>query len=53
MAVQEKIKNKETEKFTILSIAMDAGFNSKATFNRAFKKFAGMSPTEYQRKLAS
>ena len=53
MAVQEKIKNKETEQFTMLSLAMDAGFNSKATFNRAFKKFAGMSPTEYQRKLAS
>jgi AraC-like DNA-binding protein len=29
----------------ILAMAMDAGFRSKASFNRAFAEFAGMSPT--------
>ncbi len=38
---------------TVLAIAFDSGFNSKATFNRAFKKFTGMTPREYQEKLAS
>lgn len=34
---------------TILGTAFDCGFNSKATFNRAFKKFAGATPMEYFR----
>jgi AraC-like DNA-binding protein len=29
----------------ILTMAMDAGFRSKASFNRAFSEFAGMSPS--------
>jgi len=32
----------------IESIAYDCGFNSLSTFNRAFKKFAGMLPSEYR-----
>ena len=34
-------------RFTLLSIALDSGFNSKATFNRAFKKIKGVTPKEY------
>ncbi|MBK9731957.1 MAG: AraC family transcriptional regulator [Chitinophagaceae bacterium] len=33
----------------ILSIAFDSGFQNKATFNAAFKKYTGMSPTEYKK----
>ncbi|AWI26763.1 helix-turn-helix domain-containing protein [Flavobacterium pallidum] len=32
---------------TLLGIAFDCGFNSKATFNRAFKKHTGKSPKDY------
>ena len=39
----------EHEKRTFLGIAMDSGFNSKAVFNRAFKKFTKMTPSEYRR----
>jgi AraC-like DNA-binding protein len=46
-AVKEMFKNGEHKKSTLLGIAYDCGFNSKATFNRAFKKNAGISPKEY------
>lgn len=36
---------------TLLSLALDSGFNSKATFNRAFKKYYGSSPGEAARKI--
>ena len=40
-------KNKN---FTILSMGFEAGFNSKTTFNTVFKKFTGVTPTEYRDK---
>lgn len=37
----------ENQKFTLLSIAFECGFNSKTAFNRNFKKATGLSPSEY------
>jgi AraC-like DNA-binding protein len=35
----------------LLELAMDVGFNSKSSFNRAFRKFAGVTPSEYLARL--
>jgi AraC-like DNA-binding protein len=32
----------------LLDIAYDAGFSSKASFNKVFKEISGMTPTEYK-----
>ncbi len=47
--VEEVKKRLETDvgKFTILAIALDCGFNSKASFNRIFKQITEFTPTEY------
>lgn len=37
----------ENQKFTLLSLSFECGFNSKTSFNRNFKKFNGLSPTEF------
>lgn len=37
----------ENQKFTMLSLAYDCGFNSKTAFYRNFKNQTGMSPSEY------
>jgi AraC-like DNA-binding protein len=36
--------------YTILSVGFEAGFNSKTTFNTVFKKFTGLTPTDYRDK---
>jgi AraC-like DNA-binding protein len=50
-AVKEKLKAGEQKTQTLLGIAFDCGFNSKATFNRAFKKVTGLSPKEWLVKM--
>lgn len=46
-AVKKKLQDGAQKKSTLLGIAYDCGFNSKATFNRAFKKNTGVAPKEY------
>lgn len=46
-AVIEMLQKGEHKKQTLLGIAFESGFNSKATFNRAFKKVTGKTPREY------
>lgn len=50
-AIKEKLRAGEHQQLTLTSIAYDCGFNSKATFNRAFKKFTGQSPRDFLHQL--
>lgn len=34
--------------YTLVAIGLEAGFSSKTTFNQAFRKFTGMTPSEYR-----
>jgi AraC-like DNA-binding protein len=40
----------QSQQFTLVSLAYDCGFNSKASFNRNFKKHTGVTPSEYRRQ---
>ncbi len=48
---KELLIDPDNHQYTLLSLAHDAGFNSKSTFNAIFKKFTGMTPSEYVRHL--
>jgi len=43
-AFLDKLSKGDHQQKTLLSLAFESGFNSKATFNRAFKKYYGVSP---------
>jgi AraC-like DNA-binding protein len=32
----------------VLDVALEVGFNAKSTFNTAFKRHAGMTPSEFR-----
>lgn len=51
--VMRKLASDEFKHLKVLAIAFDAGFNSKTTFNAAFKKHSGLSPTAYRNSLKS
>ena len=44
--------NKENQHLSIMGIAYECGFNSKAAFYRSFNKFEGLSPTAYILKVS-
>ena len=50
-ALKQKLEAGEYKTQTLLGIAYDCGFNSKATFNRAFKKATGITPKEWVENL--
>lgn len=41
----------EADRLSLLGIAEEAGFNSKASFNRVFKKLTNLTPSQYLNKL--
>lgn len=47
----KRLKNDQNNQFTLLGIATDVGFNSKSSFNAIFKKFKGLTPTQFKKNL--
>jgi TolB-like protein/AraC-like DNA-binding protein len=45
------LKRPANKRFTLLALAEEAGFNSKTTFNAAFKKLKGTTPRKYFKEL--
>ncbi len=48
---KREIKNPQKAHYTILAIAYEVGFNSKASFNRIFKNFTGITPSNYKANM--
>ncbi|GAA4276649.1 hypothetical protein GCM10022259_13730 [Aquimarina mytili] len=47
----KKIENGEHHRHTILALSLESGFNSKSTFNKAFKFEMNDTPSNYIKKL--
>ena len=50
---KELIKKPIYQNYSILALGYEVGFNSKATFNKAFKKFTNQTPSEYKEGFIS
>lgn len=48
---KKRLQEGEHQQFSLVGLAFECGFNSKATFNRVFKKAVQLTPTEYLNTL--
>lgn len=53
LEAQQLFMDKQYNHHSILGVAYEIGFNSKSSFNTAFKKFTKMTPSAYRRKYQS
>lgn len=51
--VKEILINDSFKNYTLVSIALESGFNSKSAFYSSFKKETGLTPTEYRKQNLS
>lgn len=48
--VQARLTDPAYAHLTVLALGMDAGFNAKSSFNAAFKRHTGMTPSQYRKQ---
>jgi len=51
VAAKSIFANQADKKLTIQEVMYDSGFNSKSSFNTAFKKFTNLTPTQFKNSL--
>ncbi|MEM9998081.1 MAG: helix-turn-helix transcriptional regulator [Bacteroidota bacterium] len=51
--VQARLTDPAYADWTVLAIGLEAGFNAKSSFNAAFKRHTGMTPSQYRRQHAT
>lgn len=51
LEMKTKLANRSFDKYNIVVLAYESGFNSKASFQRIFKNHTGLTPTEYKKDL--
>jgi AraC-like DNA-binding protein len=51
--VKARLSSPDVKNFTLLGIAYDSGFNSKSSFNSIFKKFTGLTPSQFAKQLTA
>lgn len=49
--VKRRLADPEFDHLTLLAIGLDAGFNSKSSFNAVFKKQVGLTPSQFKKHL--
>jgi AraC-like DNA-binding protein len=49
--VKKRLIDPQYDHLSLVAIAFDCGFNSKATFNRVFKTITGVSPSDFKASL--
>ncbi|MFD2561576.1 helix-turn-helix domain-containing protein [Aquimarina rubra] len=50
---KELLKGETHRNFNIIDIAYEVGFNNKVTFNKSFKKYNQITPSEYVKSLVA
>jgi AraC-like DNA-binding protein len=50
--VKKLMTDPQVKNYNLLGIALEAGFKSKSTFNLIFKRFTGLTPTEFRKNLS-
>jgi AraC-like DNA-binding protein len=50
---KSKLEDPGKDHYTLLGIAYECGFNSKASFNGIFKKFSGLTPSQFARQISA
>lgn len=47
---ERRIVDPQYAHLTLLAIGLSCGFNSKSTFNSAFRRYTGLTPSEYKKR---
>jgi AraC-like DNA-binding protein len=49
--VKRLMVDPQKQNYNLLGMALEAGFKSKSTFNLIFKRFTGLTPSEYRKNI--